>query len=103
MPHPAMKRKANRLRLVARGRECQIRIPGVCNGDNSTVVLCHLPGGGMARKQPDLCAAWGCAACHDAVDGRSKTDYPREVLKLWHLEGVIRTQQALLDEGIVRI
>ena len=29
-------------RKEARGRDCQIRIPGVCSGDPSTVVLCHL-------------------------------------------------------------
>lgn len=29
------------LRKEARGRECQIRIPGVCNGNPETVVLTH--------------------------------------------------------------
>ena len=55
----------------------------------------------MGRKQSDLHGAWGCSACHDVVDGRAKADYPRELLKLWHLEGVIRTQQILLDEGLI--
>lgn len=100
--HPAMSRKAHKLRAMARERDCQIRIPGVCNGDHNSVVLCHLPGAGMARKSNDIHGAWGCSACHDAVDGRQKTDYSREVLKLWHLEGVIRTQQILLDEGVIR-
>ncbi|WP_435653218.1 nuclease domain-containing protein, partial [Proteus mirabilis] len=29
------------LRKEARGRECQIRMPGVCNGNSETVVLAH--------------------------------------------------------------
>ena len=97
------KNKALKLRRLARDRDCEIRIPGVCCGDAGTVVLCHLPGAGIARKHNDLFGAYGCAKCHDAVDGRTKTDFPREMLKLWHLEAVIRTQQILIDEGILRV
>ena len=90
-------------RKLARGRDCQIRIPGVCNGNPETVVLCHLPGAGMGRKSNDLFAAYGCSACHDLVDGRAHSDYPRELLKLWFHEAVIRTQQILIDEGRLRV
>ncbi len=31
------------LRKAARGRECQVRIPGVCNGNSETSVL-HISG-----------------------------------------------------------
>lgn len=93
----------NDLRKLARGRQCQIRIPAVCNHDPETTVLCHLPGGGMAMKRHDIHAAWGCSACHDAIDQRVKTDYPAPVLKLWHLEAVLRTQQVLLEEGVLRV
>lgn len=91
------------LRKLARDRECQIRIPGICNGDPSTVVLCHLPGAGMARKHHDLHGAWGCAACHAVVDGHASSDYPKELLKMWLLEAVIRTQQILIAEGAIRV
>ena len=100
----------SKLRKSARGRECQIRIPGVCNGNPETVVLCHLPGGGMGRKQPDLFAAFGCSACHDAVDGRvtsriiyETTGYQYSDLLLYHYEGVQLTQQIWLDEGLIKI
>jgi hypothetical protein len=58
------------LRKEAKGRECQIRIPGICNNDRGTVVLCHLNnkrlfGVGVGQKVPDLFGAWGCSACHD--------------------------------------
>ena len=104
--------KKTKLRASAEGRECQIRIPGVCNGNPETTVLCHLPGGGMGRKQPDLLGAWGCSACHDVVDGRVKvkrwalgdtSPYCEQEIYVMFLEGVIRTQQIWLDEGLVEI
>jgi hypothetical protein len=44
------------LRKAARGRQCQVRLAGVCNHDESTVVLAHyrLAGlSGMGMKSPD--------------------------------------------------
>ena len=91
------------LRKEARGRECQIRIPGVCNGDPATTVLCHLPGGGMGRKQHDLLGAWGCSKCHDAVDGRDGLQYVPVLLKSFHYEGMVRTLELLIDEGKISV
>ena len=86
-------------RQEARDRPCQIRVDSVCNGNPATTVLCHLPGGGIARKQNDIHAAWGCSSCHSAVDGAIKTEHSAQTLKLWLLEAVIRTQQVLIAEG----
>jgi len=91
----------HRLRKLARGRDCTIRIPGSCNGNPETTVLCHLPGGGMGYKQDDLFAAWGCSGCHDAIDGRVPAKQDSTLLALWHHEGVVRTQQILIDEGVI--
>ena len=88
------------LRKQARGRPCQIRAPGICNGDDSTTVLCHLDGGGMGAKTPDLIAAWGCSDCHDAIDGR-RYGLERDYRKLLALEGMRRTQEALTREGLI--
>ena len=103
MTRPTKMRKEFKLRRLAKDRDCQIRIPGICSGDNRTVVLCHLPGAGMARKHDDLFGAYGCYECHAAVDGHKKTQYPPELLRLWLYEAVIRTQQILLDEGHIRV
>jgi hypothetical protein len=78
-----------------------VRIPGYCCHDPETTVLAHLGGGGMGMKQNDLFAAWTCIACHDVLDGRRRTEHSPDEKKLLHLEGVIRTQEALLDEGII--
>ena len=94
--------KQTKLTKSAQGQECQIRLPGICNGDNTTTVLAHLPGGGMGGKMHELAAAYCCSACHDMVDGRTKRGWnsPNE-LKVWHLEGVIRTQELMLKDGLI--
>ena len=91
------------LRKLARGRECQIRIPGVCNGNPETTVLCHLNGGGMALKMGDLYGAWGCQSCHDEVDGRTVMKPNLTEVELWFHHGVIRTQKILEDEGWINV
>lgn len=90
------------LRKEARGRECQVRIVGVCNRCTDTVVLAHYRMGGLngiGQKPDDVFGAWACSACHDAIDSRVKTEYDREQLRLFHAEGVFRTQQILKNEG----
>jgi hypothetical protein len=93
-----------KLTKAARGRDCQIRLPGVCNGNPETVVLAHyrLAGTcGAGIKPNDLQGAWACSACHDAVDGRgAKID--REEARLAHAEGAFRTQSILISEGLVK-
>ena len=91
------------LRNEARGRECQIRIPNVCCGDTDTVVLCHLPSGGMGTKSDNIHGAWGCHKCHAVIDGHAHSDIPRDLLKLWMLEAVVRTQQVLRSEGKIHV
>ena len=89
------------LRKEARGRECQIRIPGVCNRNAETTVLCHIPGAGMARKSADIHAAIGCSDCHDCVDGRRAHGIDPDSRRLYLLDGVIRTQQIWIAEGFL--
>jgi hypothetical protein len=90
---------AQTLTRYARGRDCQIRLPGICNGDSATVVLAHyrLPGiSGMGIKPPSLIGAWACFACHSVVD-RDKSD----AVQLAFAHGVFRTQYQLLREGLL--
>ncbi|WP_145490137.1 DUF1364 domain-containing protein [Yersinia rohdei] len=89
------------LRKEARGRECQIRIPGVCSGNSETVVLAHyrLAGTcGTGIKPSDEQAAWGCSACHDECDRRTRL-IDGDTARLYHAEGVMRTQNILRKEG----
>lgn len=90
----------------ARGKPCQIRVPGVCRPapDNETTVPCHLNGAGMGRKHSNIHIAYGCAACHDFVDGGwTRTDYSKDEVDLLLLQGLIRTQIIMIEEGIFRL
>lgn len=94
----------------ARGKECTIRIPGVCNFNNETTVPCHLNGAGMGIKHSDVHFAYGCSDCHDAVDGRNTPKdeygcnrYHVEEISHMHLEGVIRTQIIMIKEGVLKL
>lgn len=91
----------SKLRKSARGRECQVRVPLVCNHDNSTVVLAHLNGAGMGRKQEDIFAAYCCSACHSWLDGGYVKDSTRDQRDLYHLQGMVRTQKVMLKEGLI--
>ena len=95
--------ESKKLRDSARGRECMVRIPNVCNHNPETTVLAHLNGGGMGTKKSDLMAAFACSSCHDVLDARVGRAgfYTRDEIALMHREGVERTQQIWLDEGLV--
>lgn len=93
------------LRMLARGKPCQIRLAGICNHNDETTVLAHFRMAGicgMGLKVPDLIGSWACSACHDAVDGRAKVKLSRAELRLSHLEGVARTQAMLIHQGVVK-
>lgn len=92
----------NKLRSEARGRDCEIRVPGHCLPGNETVVGCHvrMTGiSGMGLKSPDFLIAYGCFACHQVVDGQRKSEYTYEQRRLMLLEGMARTQVILWNEG----
>jgi hypothetical protein len=87
----------------ARGKECQIRIPGVCNHRPATTVFCHLNGGG-GTKHLSIHGAYGCSDCHDLVDGRTQSDvYDGMDIKWMHYEGMVRTQKIMVKEGILKL
>lgn len=92
------------LRKEARGRECQVRIFGVCNGNPETTVLAHYRMAGLCgtgTKPNDLMAAWACSSCHDEIDRRTHVINNQDA-KIHHLEGVMRTQAELLREEKVK-
>lgn len=98
--------KQNRITKAARGRDCQVRIPGHCNGNPETVVLAHYRMAGTCGtgyKPNDLQAAWACSGCHDAIDGRAKSEFSSDELRLMHAEGCFRTTDTLISEGILKI
>jgi len=87
----------------ARGQDCLVRIPGVCNHNPETVVLAHLNGGGMSMKHQNIHGSYCCSDCHDVVDSRAKSSYSKEEIKLMLLEGMVRTQTLMIKNGILKL
>jgi hypothetical protein len=90
----------SKLRALAQGRECLVRIFGVCNGNPETTVLCHFRMAGISGfgyKSPDLIAAWLCSACHAHVDIHKDCQTQLDFAK-----AVFRTQARLIEEGEVK-
>ncbi|HBA6506450.1 TPA: DUF1364 family protein [Escherichia coli] len=56
---------------------------------------------GTGMKPDDLIGAWACSACHDEIDRRTMILDNKDA-RLYHLEGVIRTQAILLEEGKIK-
>lgn len=100
--------KMTPIRRAAEGQECTIQIPGVCNCDPATTVLCHdnrlSSGKGMGMKAPDTSAAFGCAACHDVLDGRRpRPDWlTYDGLLLAFDAAVVRTHEILKQKGLFK-
>lgn len=96
--------KSKKLRDSARGKPCTLQIVGVCNGDPSTTVLCHLPdeSNGMSLKSDDLSACYGCRRCHDVVDGRAPWPSSEKPYKDWYLRRAqTRTLRIMRDEKLI--
>ena len=97
-----------KLRQEANGRQCTVRLPGICNRNPETTVLAHMNeksmfGVGMGQKVDDLFACFACSDCHDAIDHRVKTEYTREELYTERYTAVLRTQNILLKEGKIGV
>lgn len=95
------------IRRAARGQECTLQFPAVCNFDPATTVLCHsnylADGKGMGLKAPDTVACFGCAACHDLLDGRRlrPADLSLHDVESAFYAGVVRTHQILRALGLM--
>ena len=100
-----MKIISNKIRRSARGEDCTLQIAGVCNYDTATTVLCHLPDEtkGMGIKSDDISVAFGCSACHDAVDRRVKSAEFEEHSQFYMRRAQVRTLRRLLEKGVLKI
>lgn len=94
-----MKIQSIKLRASARGKECTLRIFGVCNHNPETTVLAHLPCGqrGVGMKSPDNMAIHCCSGCHDLLDGRAKGEVDwKDVVR-----ALAETQARWINSGLM--
>ena len=91
---------SEKLRRSARGEDCTFEIPGFCNHEPSTSVLCHAPSEvkGMGSKGHDYNAAIGCSDCHRALDEHR---LPREDELFFWLRGLQRTWAIWIAKGLI--
>jgi len=79
-------------------------MPGVCTGDKDTVVACHsnelTRGKHTGGKAHDCYIAFGCAACHFALD---QGMYPRVDKDEWFQRGMDRTWLYLWEQGKIQV
>lgn len=95
--------RSKKLRQSARGVGCTLRIPGHCNHDPETSVLCHAPFGrrGMGTKVSDDHAVIACSGCHDALDQRALLKVSEAELYECVIRALYETHAIWRDQGLV--
>jgi hypothetical protein len=60
------------LLAMARGQDCNMQVPGICNRNPETVVAAHsnshVHGKAGARKADDCYVVYACSSCHSWLD-----------------------------------
>jgi hypothetical protein len=95
----------SKLTDAARGQECKVRCPGYCNFNPETTVAAHIRMAGITgvgMKAIDILSAHACSACHDILDGRIKTAFTQDELRLMHFEGMARTIEWAFKRGLLK-
>lgn len=99
------KPKMTPIRKSARGQECLLRFPGICNHDNDTVVWCHSnshkdgKGGGLKARDEEGC--YGCYACHAWLDGGYAGKMTRARVDQYFDVARMLSQQILKTKGLL--
>jgi hypothetical protein len=87
----------------AKGQDCSVRLPGICNGNPETVVFAHIgKRRGMGIKCADYFGVYACSACHDEIDRRTRYMDPQD-LKADLLSALEETQERLFDAGLMMV
>lgn len=101
--YPKHKRiESKKIRESARGADCTIRFPGICNFNPETTVLAHFNGAGMALKDDDDEGAYACSSCHDELDRRTQIFEIEHVNSSFN-DGARRTRKKLKQLGLIII
>lgn len=97
--------ESKKIRNAARGQGCTLQIVGVCNYNNDTVVLAHLPdeSHGMSHKADDISACFACSSCHDLLDRRTKNEEFESDREWYMRRAMVRTWRKLIEMDVVKI
>lgn len=89
----------------ARGQQCMIELPYICNHNAETVVAAHSNltehGHGMGIKSHDIFIAFCCSECHREIDqGNTLT---RDEKRFYWTRGHVKTLLSMFEQGILRV
>ena len=97
-----MERMTSKYTKAARGQDCTVRLPGICNFNTETTVAAHLNGGGTGAKHLDIHIAFACSDCHRWLDGGYVEQHvSRKERDRIHGIAVFETQAKLIDMMIL--
>lgn len=90
---------SKKLRASAKGRDCTLRLEGICNFNRETTVLAHLPCGqkGVGMKSPDNMAIFACSDCHAYIDGANRWSVSAKD----YLRALAETQRYWIEQGLL--
>lgn len=92
---------------TAKGAECAVQFPGICQGGTETTVWCHLNsvafGKGMGVKAHDILGFHGCLYCHAYTDHGHYTHPVMSDADYWRyiLEAVCKTIVRVVETGVM--
>lgn len=99
--------RSKKITQSAKGEDCTLRIPTVCNGNTTTTIFAHIPGNkGTATKNHDIFGVYCCSACHDWMDRRipeSMYHFPSKLRYKEILRALQETQLKLVNKGLIKI
>ncbi len=95
----------SKIRKSANGKDCLVRLPGICNHNPETTVAAHIRIAGLCGvgiKPSDLLTVRACSACHDEMDGRTR-QMTNDLKTLYIAEAHCRTLVEYEREGLVKL
>lgn len=94
--------KSTGIRASAKGKQCTLRIPGICRGEEAC--LCHAGISAMGAKSLDGHAYYGCGLCHAFEERRYaepqfSKEWNRHKIRSYVLDAMIETQIIMHELG----
>lgn len=98
-----MTARSKKITDSAKGQYCTVRLPGICNGNNETVVFAHIgKRRGIGIKCADYFGVYACESCHSEIDRRTQ-HMSVEDLQPELLRALEETQERLFDAGLLMV
>lgn len=105
-PMKSSRPKMTPIRKAARGQDCTLQIPDVCNRDPATVVWAHSnnysDGKGAGIKARDEEGCFACFACHSFYDGGyANAGWTRHAVESAFNRARAMSREILLQKGLI--